>query len=1203
MAEEAGSRAKGDTPLVFSFEQGHPEGWAVVDGALRQLVSDHPVIRPTQESRGQHGRYYLSTCEVPGGFDDAQKAVVESPVIRLAGPDIHLLVAGGSRDVAVMLCALDGRVYAAATGQDDERFRPVHWSVPEAVGKSVTIRVVDQATGSFGHINVDQITLMGALDVPATVERRRRMAGDRNPEWLAGGTANKPANALVWDFETGDLQGWRVVSGSFRHLISNRVWNRNVAGEYTNKQGNWFLGTLELPDNAYDDTQTGVVNSPVFTLRNRQLSFLVGGGGGMNTYVALCTLDGREHQRASGQNSEYFHRVVWDVPELVGHDVYVRIVDQNTGGWGHVVFDDLRAAGTLKVTANVLADRSTLDWFRAQERLAARRLAERRRLRQRYASLEALTRRQASPPLRADRLEAVAFTVGGIGAGCLEMDGQARLRHWMIFNNWQPLTVPLCFLGMVIRQSGRSDQWYALQGAAEGPFTPMTDVSLRARYPMAVWTLTDREAPVTCRLDAWSPFVPMQLRDSAMPAGVFQVTITNTSARPVSVRLVGSLLNTAGYQARTPIEGRAHADLGGNRARLERVAGGVAVSMSGATEDTLMWSVTGDGRPCGWTQWREYNELAGQGHPNPVSATPVGQTHSTAVGSDISLAPNQSARVSFCLTWSFPRTVQPWGGEGNRYNAWWKDAAACHADLLTRLDQLEHQTRLYTATLYDSNLPIWMLDRISSQLAVLRSRTCFWSRSGYFGAWEGCGYATGCCAGNCAHVWHYAQGHARLFPELGRLMREQELGAQRPDGSVPMRQIPDFPEAFDGTCGAILGAYREHLCSADPAWIRGIWPKMRHALDHLIRRHDPDEDGMLTGPQHNTLDADSTGTSSWLGSLYLAALQACARVADMHGEADVARRYRAIFAKGRANQNRALFNGEYYYQITDPQPVREYGSGCHIDQVLGQWWADMLDLGEIYPADRVKSALAALYKYNYRSDFQGFVQAPRQFVAPFDGGMHMISWPRGGRPAPEYLMLYADEVMTGFEYSAASAMIYAGLLRQGLSVVRTVYDRYDGMLRTGLTPGDTASWGYSGNPFGDDECGKYYGRALSAWSLLLAAQGFVYDGPAGRLGFRPRWRPDDHRSFFSTAAGYGLFIQKRRGSQPMAEIQMVQGSVDLRELVLQPERPHRMVQVYLQADLRRQPVPCTQRADGDDLVITLMSPVELTAGSKLIIRW
>src|SRR3989304_4854096 len=115
--------------------------------------------------------------------------------------------------------------------------------------------------------------------------------------------------------------------------------------------------------------------------------------------------------------------------------------------------------------------------------------------------------------------------------------------------------------------------------------------------------------------------------------------------------------------------------------------------------------------------------------------------------------------------------------------------------------------------------------------------------------------------------------------------------------------------------------------------------------------------------------------------------------------------------------------------------------------------------------------------------------------------------------------------MTGFEYAAAAAMVQAGLLREGFAVVHAISTRYDGRLREGLTPGGTASWGYSGNPFGDDECGKFYARAMSVWSMLLASQGFLYDGPAGRIGFKPVWQPEDHASLFTAAEGLGPLSQ------------------------------------------------------------------------------
>ena len=62
---------------------------------------------------------------------------------------------------------------------------------------------------------------------------------------------------------------------------------------------------------------------------------------------------------------------------------------------------------------------------------------------------------------------------------------------------------------------------------------------------------------------------------------------------------------------------------------------------------------------------------------------------------------------------------------------------------------------------------------------------------------------------------------------------------------------------------------------------------------------------------------------------------------------------------------------------------------------------------------------------------------------------------------------------------------------------------------------------------------------MSVWSLLLACQGFVYEGPKARIGFAPVWNPDDHVSFFSAAEGWGLFRQRRD-----VEIQVMELSVE-----------------------------------------------------------
>ena len=67
---------------------------------------------------------------------------------------------------------------------------------------------------------------------------------------------------------------------------------------------------------------------------------------------------------------------------------------------------------------------------------------------------------------------------------------------------------------------------------------------------------------------------------------------------------------------------------------------------------------------------------------------------------------------------------------------------------------------------------------------------------------------------------------------------------------------------------------------------------------------------------------------------------------------------------------------------------------------------------------------------------------------------------------------------------AAATMIEAGMMKEGLTIVKAVSDRYRGNLKVGYD-GAWSNFGYSGNPFGDDECGKFYSRAMSIWSVLL----------------------------------------------------------------------------------------------------------------------
>ena len=225
------------------------------------------------------------------------------------------------------------------------------------------------------------------------------------------------------------------------------------------------------------------------------------------------------------------------------------------------------------------------------------------------------------------------------------------------------------------------------------------------------------------------------------------------------------------------------------------------------------------------------------------------------------------------------------------------------------------------------------------------------------------------------------------------------------------------------------------------------------------------------------------------------------------------------------NQNEKLWNGEYYIQIPEPQPANDYNNGCHSDQLLGQWWAHMLGLGYLYPVERIRGALEAVMRHNFRENFAGFKQAPRRYVPDDEGGLLMCTWPHNDRPNP--FIVYADEVWTGIEYAVGRRDDLRRAARTGAA------DRPHGPqpLRRPAAATDLNS-GPGGNPFNELECGKFYARAMSSWSLLIACQGLVLEGPRGLLGFKPNWQPEDHRSFFTAPEGWGLFVQRREPGQP-----------------------------------------------------------------------
>lgn len=828
------------------------------------------------------------------------------------------------------------------------------------------------------------------------------------------------------------------------------------------------------------------------------------------------------------------------------------------------------------------------------------------------------------------RLSAVAMPVGGNGSSGILHLGDGRRNESLIFNTYgeahdrDQYMVPGTFFALRTKRRGSGPDIHALQRPAEGPFPGVGRVSFNGEYPYGTWRFGAPSMPLRVSETVFSPTIPGNMKDSAIPTAIYDFRLANPGRRPVDATLLATQQNAVGLDGESEVGGvgrRQHPGYGSNHNRIVRLPGRTRLELTG-DNGSMALTIPGAGvnGTASWDTETELHEDLRNGlppsGPDEASSPGAGVTVDGALARRVTVPPGESRTVRVVLSWNFPERNRIFGGNGLQYTNWWGDANAVDEYVAANGTRLADQTRRFHDFVYGSNLPRFVLDRLTGNIAILRSPSMFWAKNGFFGGWEG----WSCCWNMPTHVWQYAQTQARLWPEIGRKFESQWLAGLKPDGLLPYRYgVNEY--AVDGQLGVILSAYRDHLLSADRGWLDTWWPQTAKAMEYVVARTDPDQDGVPGGQALTTLDFVQTVDNPWIGSLYLAALAASQRMATLAGDTARAATFGELLDRGRTAQADRYWKHGYFTGVPDPNPnLYSQANGLDIDMLLGQWWNDQLGLGPVYPPARMKQALGRLYRDNFHPVLTGANPhdsypidtwtpnlGSRVFAEATDGGMVATTWPDGGDPKAK--PFYWREIWSGREYAAAAEMIRQGLPGKGLAMVKAVDDRYDGRLRNGplMAVGPPGNWletchtgEGTGNPFGDDECGNWYGRALSSWSLLTALQGFSYDGPAGEIGFAPRYRPDSHRSFFTAGDAWGRFYQARHGNRFTASLRVAHGRLSLGRLDL--GRVGRGVRGSVRVRLHGQPVPGARaRIRSGGITVSFPSRVTVRSGTELTV--
>ncbi len=900
---------------------------------------------------------------------------------------------------------------------------------------------------------------------------------------------------------------------------------------------------------------------------------------------------------------------------------------------------------------------------------------------------------------RARLIPQSGIPLGGIGTGYLELRADGRFYEWNIFNNkpWRGgypereefATDDSLFFAIRVKEEGGEPKVRILRLGVNDlggdlyrmPWVKnVEEIEYVGEYPLARLRFLDPDLPVAVELEAFSPFIPGNVRDSSMPSAILAFKVRNESSKQVEVTLLGALENCVGKGAASRVCVNEVVEVEGARCILLRAegvppdhptfGGSMALALLKATSHLGLVKAAKE------DLWRMWVDLRADGELGSSEGGRCGEPAYGVLARRVVLEQGGEEEFVFVFAWFFPNHIDSSGLRvGHAYENWFSSALDVVRYVLSNLERLRKYTRRFHDVIYDTTLDEWIVDLAASQLSTLVTNS-FYTRDFTFGVWEG---GPGCCGLGTLDVYYYGSiPLALMFPELEKAQLRlsakfqlrpgmpqyaryvlaypenvDELKAEiRRDPSVchdpgklekvleeiaaktgkdPTGRMPHF---FPGTFSRVdayhmldlmpkfaLLVYRDYLWTGDKRLLEEMWEKVKLAIENVLRTTDelgqklpyhylPSGFEMVTGPllkpprslrelfglavsgvseivaprgytneivSCQTYDAWSfLGYSSYLSTIWVAALRAVRRMAEELGDAEYARAIAEVEEEARRNLVRLLWNGEYFRLWNDPLSGLK-DECCMADQLNGQWYANLCGLGRVVEEEMARKALRSVLKLNFKPE-EGLING---------------AYPNGTRPSiigdttypngtgiPWRIGSQPDTPWTGTELAVASLMIQEGMVEEGLRVARHVYERY---AKAGMF------WNHI-------ECGGHYYRAMDAWALLMALEGFLWNAVRGLLTFAPKVGKKDFKAPFAANGAWGTLAQRLEGSRQVIEIRLAYGSLELRGVEVE-ELVQRPYEVVVEADGRRLKVSVERLAGRAR--IAFGEPVRLSEGSVL----
>ena len=211
-----------------------PDGTTLADGGWTGTGDLAPTFQPATAGGDFFiGAKRINTFETGGAPGDDRQGTMTSPSFTVSRNFMSMLVGGGHRDaVSGQLLeaqlVVNGNVVRTVAGDDSGALNWKGWDVSEFAGQQAQLRIVDQATGGWGHLTLDHVMLTDQAAVPRSDETTVNLVVDGKVVRTATG-----ANSEVLDWTSWNVSEFKGRQASIRVVDNNRFgWGHILADEF-----------------------------------------------------------------------------------------------------------------------------------------------------------------------------------------------------------------------------------------------------------------------------------------------------------------------------------------------------------------------------------------------------------------------------------------------------------------------------------------------------------------------------------------------------------------------------------------------------------------------------------------------------------------------------------------------------------------------------------------------------------------------------------------------------------------------------------------------------------------------------------------------------------------------------------------------------------------------------------------------------------